>query len=288
MIYTTQNTIANEKGIFFDEKKQTYGVDYCKTIQGKRVHIHGSNFLTKEEAMDEKRRLLRRKAKEMEIIAGKQISFESFFNRYLEYRSHHVRYSSLSQATTVYHKYFVSMKDRPIYDVINESEISAIYNEVIFDGNLCPSWKNRIIGIIRGFVSSAFKWKMISSETHQDLMSILENIPEGRCKVERPIWTKQEEQRFLSVIENPIHKIMFNLFLELGTRISEFLGITWDAYDGKKGCIHICRQLLHASQKRYVLSDVLKTKESYRTCKLKKEMKESINQYRKACESSPY
>lgn len=274
------------KGIYYDERKQSYTVDFFKTVKGKRIHVYGSNYPDIEVALKSKEVLLNRKIKEANN--SKQVSFEEFFKKYIEYRSHHVRYSSLSQATTVYHKYFIEDKDKSVRDLLGFINLTRIYDEVIYDASLSPSWKNRIIGILRNMCSCAFKWKVIDSDTHQDDIALLENIPERRKKIERPIWSKNEETKFLGVINDPTHKVMFSLFLELGARISEFLGLTWDVYDGKKGTIAICKQLLHASQKTFVLSDILKTKESYRICKLRKEMKDMLNEYRKAQQKSSY
>ena len=285
---TIRDDILDYKGIFYDSKKNTYTIDFFKTIEGKRVHIFGSNYPSENIALEYKRILLERKTQELAHHSSKQMSFAEFFEKFIEYRSHHVRYSSLSQANTVYHKYFMRHKDAPASTLLGHFEMNDVYQDVIYDNELSPSWKNRIIGILRGFTTCAFKWKIIDSETHQDLMSLLENVPEGKRKVERPIWTTHEEARFLSVIDNPTHKVMFTLFLELGARLGEFLGITWDVYDGKRGTIAICKQLLHGSQKHYELSEILKTKESYRVCKLKKETKEMLNDYKKVQPPSPY
>lgn len=268
-------------GIYFDARNATYYIDYVKTIDSKRIHIHGVGYPSLEDAIAHKEALLSKKIEEMKCKIEKALSVEAFFKRYLEYRARHVRHSSIAQATTVYHKYFLLNKDSLVKEIFTFAHIEAIYESIIYDEKLCPSWKNRIIGILRNLSSCAFKWKYIPGEEYQDILSLLENIPEDKRKKERPIWSKEEEQRFLDVIEDKTHKIMFTLFLELGARLSEFLGLSWDVYDGKKGTITICRQLLFASQKTFLLSDTLKTKESYRICKLRKEVKEALNDYKK-------
>ena len=80
---------------------------------------------------------------------------------------------------------------------------------------------------------------------------------------------------------------MFALFFELGARLSEFLALSWDAYDGRKGSIGIYAQVKGNSKKTMVVSSLLKTKESYRVCKLSPKTKEALNQRKKATES-PY
>lgn len=275
----------NCSGIYFDDAKKTFTVDLIKTIHGKRVHIHGSNYPDLESAITSKEELIKSK---VNAFSTENISFELFFAKYVSYRKKHVRDSSISQAMTVYHKYFFSRRPENASSLLSYESLEIIYESIVYDSNLSSSWKNRIIGIIRGLAAFAFRHKVISSSTYQDIASLLENIPENRKKNERPIWNKTEEERFLSCIDNPTHKIMFNLFIELGTRLGEFLGLTWDVYDGKRGTITICKQLLHASQKTYVLSEQLKTKDSYRVCQLKRETKEILNNYRKTCANQQY
>ena len=276
---------SNYTGIHFDESKGTYTVDFIKTINGKRVHIHGSNYPDIESALENKRFLLEKKN---QSISLQEMTFEVFFSRFISYRSLHVRDSSISQATTVFNKYFKTRKQEKASALLDHQELEGIYENIIYDAEISASWKNRIIGVLRSMISFAFRCKIISSSSYQDGVALLENIPEGRRTIERSIWTKTEEERFLSYIDNPIHRVMFTLFIELGARIGEFLGLTWDVYDGRKGTITICKQLLHASQKTYVLSEQLKTKDSYRICQLRRETKEMLNAYRKENPDSIY
>ncbi|MBR1847597.1 MAG: site-specific integrase [Bacilli bacterium] len=275
-------------GIKFDEAKRTYKVDLIRVYEGKRTHIYCSNLASLEDALKAKEELLRQKASTLRIEAFRMMTFDSFFDRYIEYRSLHVRNSSLSQALSVKNKYFRPYLSSPAIDALSPSHIESTYHRIVDEESLTPSWKNRIIGILRNMVGIAFKWKILDASDYQDETAILENIPEHFMKKERIIWNKEEERRFLRVTDNSPHKVMFRLFMELGARLGEFLGLTWEAYDAKKGVISIKKQLLYNSQKSFVLSDVLKTRESYRTCKLSSEMKFLLNEYKKTCPSSTY
>ena len=275
-------------GIHYDEIKQSYTVDFIKTIHGKRCHIYGSGYPTLEVAIKAKESLFKTKTDEENAKQGTQISLKTFFERYLQYRKRHVRYSSIKQAETTYHKYLSCYENEKASSILRIKYMMGIYESIIYDDKICPSWKNRIIGILRSMISIAFRWKIINADSYQETISTLENIPEDKRKVERPIWTSSEEERFMSTIDHHDHYVMFSLFLELGARLGEFLGLTWDIYDGKKGKITICKQLLHGSQKTFELSDRLKTKESYRVCKLRKKTKEMLNEYKKMHPDTKY
>ncbi len=211
------------------------------------------------------------------------ILFSSFFRSYIKYRKARVRGSSIIQAETVYRKYLSSWHDVPVRDAFSYMHVLAIYKRIVNDPSLSSPWKNRIIGVIRSMAAVAYRSKRISARAYQTATAVLENVPEDKGqRQEKQIWTSREERRFLDVIEDENHKVMFSLFIELGARLSEFLGLTWDCYDHAKGIIVIKQQLLHNSQRTFELSSQLKTRESYRACRLSKAMKEMLNEYGKS------
>ncbi len=208
--------------------------------------------------------------------------FDVFFEAYIRYRSLHVRGSSLSQAKTVRNKYLSKWNGMTVIQTFSSENIADVYRNIAENPSLCPSWKNRILGVIRSMIAYAFKTKRIPADLYQDALSLIDNIPENRGgKKEKPIWSPKEEVRFLDSIENEDHKIMFRLFISLGARIGEFLGLTWDCFNSRKGTIEIRQQLLHNSQKTFQLSPILKSNESYRVCKLEPELKVLLLDYKK-------
>lgn len=208
--------------------------------------------------------------------------FSSFFQTYLTYRSTRVRESSLLQAKTVYSKYLSSWHELPLSIALNASSIKEIYTSIT-SSSLCPSWKNRIIGVIRSMAKAAFLWKKIDAELYQDALAILENVPEGNTKQKnKPIWSKKDEEKFLSSIDDEQTKIMFRLFIALGARLSEFLGLTWDCFNARNGTIEIKQQLMHNSQRTFAIVKTLKTKESYRVCRLDKATRDALLSFRKS------
>ena len=275
-------------GIKYDASKGEYTVDYVKTIKGKRVHVYASHLSSLEQAIDTKNALMEEKMKEFRKRELVHMTFATFFEQYCAYRSLHVRSSSLKQAKTVVHRYLGAWSSEPASIVLSASSLKCAYDEIVGNDAISANWKNKIIGVLRSFTKTAFKWRIIDAETFQDDSGILENIIDPSRKKEYVVWSQAEEARFLEAIEDPAHRVMFTLFMELGARISEFLGLTWDAYDPKRGVLSICRQLLNDSQKTYVLSDCLKTKESYRTCKLSKLCQGMLGEYKKSCPSTHF
>ena len=274
-------------GIKYDPIHHTYKLDLIKVIDGHRIHLYRSNLDSLDEAIWTKETLTEQHKKQQRQQKHKEMSFKDFFDDFLSYRSRHVRFSSLSQAQSVLHKYFSEDALSPTSIVLSQERMEKVYQTILLE-DICPSWKNRIFGVLRRMVAYAKKLKILDAESYEESSSILENIPEPRLPKEKIIWTEKEKHRFFDAITIEPDKTMFSLFFELGARLSEFLGLTWEAYDSKRGIIVIARQLLHNSQKTFVLSDALKTKESYRECKLSAPLKEALNEYKKKAPISPY
>ena len=252
-------------------KKQSdgrYTVDLVRSVGGKRVHIHSSNFLTLEDAISAMPRLIEARIAYAKEKEGEQLPFSAFLEKYDQYRLLHVRKSTTQLTRCVVKKHLSQWKDLNVNEVFTYAHIKKTYDDILSSEGT-PSWKNRCFGTLRLMSESAYKWKLISSDAHRDCLSILENIPENRgAKNEKQIWTKREKERFLSVIKDHDDRVMFILFITLGARISEFMGLTWDCFLEKEGAIQIKQQLVYQNTGKWVLSSQLKTRESYRVCKL--------------------
>ena len=91
-------------------------------------------------------------------------------------------------------------------------------------------------------------------------------------------YTKEEIERFLGCIEDKEDRLMFELFAYLGCRIGEFLGLTWDCLGD--GYLEIKQQCGHEGRGKWILTPVLKTKESYRKCPLPPRLYEELSKRR--------
>ena len=107
-----------------------------------------------------------------------------------------------------------------------------------------------------------FTKKIIDSETYQDIDIIFRPIKFSRQVIkEKRVIPPNEIKAFLGAIDTNHKDLpMFTLFVALGTRLSEFLGILVNCYDRQNRKVEIKRQLLTNGK----LSDQLKTRNSYR------------------------
>ncbi len=205
-------------------------------------------------------------------------TFVTFAKRYQRYRATKVRYSSKKQIDALVNVHLADMKDKPVKDVFTRPVLSRWRNALFRNKELSLDYRNRLISCLRGMAKQAYNWKYITAIAYRDASGALEAFgSSSRPKKERPIYTKDEIQRFIAAIDDPEDKLMFELFAYLGCRIGEFIGLTWDClrYDGS---IEIKQQCTYEGRKKWVLTPVLKTSESYRICPLPKRLYEQLRE----------
>ena len=264
------------------EKDGSYTIDFIKTIEGKRIHISKKGFVNEESALRQIPILLEKRLSLIKKIKASS-KFSSFFEEYLEHRSRKISESTLLSIKTIYNTILIRYADMEVYDVFNIHNILHLHKEIITNPNSGEKWKNRVIGELRLMVDYACFLKLISPEDASDEKMILENLLITKKAKERDCYTPYQLKKFLSVVDNPDDKELLTTYAYLGTRISEFIGLTWDCYDSRNRTIEIKQQILYLAKGKPVLTERLKTKESYRKCKLNNEVYEILETRKQRC-----
>lgn len=258
-------------------------IDFIKTIKGRRIHVYKKGFKTYEEALAYIPILLQKRINESTKILV-NTKFKDFFKSHLEHRSHKVSKStliSIKQITAPYFERFMDSKTSEVFQVHN---VLGIYKEIIERKDLTEKSKNHIIGEIRFMVDHASFLKLIDPITASDDKVILENVSITRAKKkEKECYNIKQLNDFFSVITSEEDRDLFKVFSYLGARISEFVGLTWDCYDPINKTIEIKQQVLYQQVGKPIISTSLKTKESYRKCKLNDEVYAILEKRRKRC-----
>ena len=261
------STPTQVPGIFY--RQGHYVIDHIKSVKGKRIHIYKSGFLTFEAAKHKMPGLIERKLAQANASFSSPL-FEDFVKEYKRYRLNHVRPSTLQQIDSMARVHMKAFLRKPISQTFNPQNIRKWYEGLLGDDSISTQWKNKIISACKKMFEMAWKWKYLPSDHWADIGNILESVQESKRRTkEKKIWTPSQLNRFLSVLpEGSDDQVMFHLFCTLGARISEFAGLTWDCLDKKKGTIEIKQQVIYIGLSHFVLTEELKTSESYRHCKL--------------------
>ena len=257
------------------EPDGTYTVDFIKRIKGNRYHISKRGYQSFSQAEQAIPILLERRIS-IEKIERATKKFSLFFEEYLEHRSHKISKSTLLSIRAIYNVLLIDYRNNDVKDVLGIHNIIHLYKSIINRTDTGEKWKNRVIGELRQVVDYACFLKLLSVDESNDDKAILENIPITKKSKERDCYNPHQIKRFLNVIEDENDKDLFTLYIYLGARISEFIGLTWDCYDSKAKVVEIKQQILYLKQGKPVLVNRLKTKESYRKCKLNQECYEIL------------
>lgn len=245
----------------------TYSIDFIKRINGKRVHISKRGYSSYEEANKDIPLLIEERM-EKYIKNDINCTFADFFHNYLIDRSRIISGSTSASIRSIYNVVLSSYEEIPTREVLSIHNIISLYKNILMRKDVEDKWKNRVINELRHIAEYAYLHKYIDINTLNDDKAILINIPINKKNKEKEYYTPYQIKRFLSVIDDKDDKEMFTTFIYLGTRISEFLGLTWDCFDNKNKVIEIKQQITYLNKGKAILIDKLKTKESYRKCKL--------------------
>lgn len=258
-----------------------FEIDHVILINDKRVHIRGTGYSSVQEAKESLPRLIEAKRRSLNAVTT-DLKFDDFCDEYERSRSTQIKKQTIESLHYTLGKHIVpSFSGLRVPDALTFERVSKWYREKAISDEYSAERKNKIFTLMRQLIDTAWKRHYISSDTHQDLMSLIENVRLPNCaKKEKAIWTYEQEKKFLSAIpKDSIDYPMFSLFCYLGCRIAEFLALQWKCFDDERGAITIGQQIIQTLNGR-LLSSELKTNESYRINQLSKEMNDLLKKYR--------
>ena len=257
-----------------------YKIDKTVLINGKRVRVYKEGFLSVSEAVEAMPQLIEKKRREFapETCPKK---FSALVAEYENYRSVHAKGQTVLGVHYLMSKHILpTFGELMVSEAFTHDRVQRWYARKASGTADSQERKNKVFSEFRKLLDYAWKMRMVDSETHRDLSAIVENVKlSSKPKPEKETWTYEQETMFmLAVPKNTRDYPMFALFLYLGCRLGEFLGLTWDCYDRKKGTISIRQQVINAIGGP-ILTDELKTNESYRVDELDAETKAILDDY---------
>ena len=207
-------------------------------------------------------------------------SFAQFTKRYQRYRATKVRYASKKQVDAIINAHMSEMKERSVKEVFTRAYLSRWRNALYKNKETTIGYRNRMISALAFMAKQAYAWRYITNRACRDSLVVLEPFGnQSKPRAERSIYTKEQIQQFLNVIEDENDRLMFTLFAYLGCRIGEFLGLTRDCLLSD-GSLEIKQQYTYEGKGKWVLTPVLKTSDSYRVCPLPKHLYDELQSRR--------
>ena len=187
-------------------------------------------------------------------------------NDYLKMRAVVVNSSTLENDTYVVNNYILPYFIKNGHNAFDGNNIFKWYQSVLAL-DFSNSRKSSIVARMKDVLKFAYMHKYISADTYQDCDTNIYKIKKDNKPLsERVIWTKEEEQRFINALSDDfVYNLMFRVFLETSPRLGEFLALQPSCIDRENNRIIIKQQVKNLHRKGAVLTDKLKTNDSYRS-----------------------
>ena len=211
----------------------------------------------------------------------KVMLFDDLLSNYTEFRSYKINESTIRVENAENNKYILNyFKGTLIKNAITVDSIVKWYRSILNNKNMKDNKKNKVFMNMKSILKYAYNRKYIDAEIYQDCDIEIVKINENDEHRKKIIWSEDEEKRFFDSIDDEVDSLMFRLFFLCATRISEFIGLQVKCIDTEKNQVKICQQV-KLTENGTVLSNQLKSEQSYRiiliTKKLSNELQEYIN-----------
>lgn len=239
-----ENTTQRKDGTYM-WRKSIDGRKYC--IYGKTLgEIKQKRDVALGEIRKGQYKGKHKKMREEKELAQKDITLNEWFFQWEKvYRVGNVKESTLNTNHWQYVTYFSDTVGRMKIKDIRQIDITNILNQLSREGQKYNSLTHYVV-----LLSLIFK-----DAINNGLID--KNPVKGALKVrkeaarEKRILTEQEEERFLTFVENDsLHKNYAPLFIVgfgTGMRIGELLSLTWKDIDFQKEVIHVNKTLVYLS-----------------------------------------
>lgn len=256
---------------YIKKTNEGYAIDRFVQRDGIRLHVYKAGFETISDAKmamgDEIERAFdRMRANRYGEKTLRQVS-EAYFRDMAGKKSRQYAYAIRKKMERHFLPGFDL--DAPARRELTEEKVARWYARFSSQSSPRADTKNKLLSDVRRFMEGCWrKEKVISSEEYASIMGILDNFKVPKAPApERAVWGDDEVRRFLGACERGSSEwVMLSLLFYLGTRLGEFLALTWDCVDWANQEIRIGKQMIKDGG--CMVTTELKTGASYRNCYL--------------------
>ncbi len=239
-----------------------------KDIYGNIKPKKSKKFSTKEEAIKEEAKFLLSAGGESK---SNKITFNNVYEEYMLKLSNEVRPQTLKKDKN-YYKHIGPYLGKIVIDKLTLEQAKKWQYEMNKKELKC-SYKNKIFDFIKTLIKYANTYYNVNSNV-LNLLGKFKDINEK--KEEMLFFTKDEYKKFSSVIDELLWTTVFNTLFYCGIRQGELQALTWNDIDFKKNTININKTLTTKLKGEKYTIFPPKTKSSYRTIPIVKELKQNL------------
>jgi len=243
-----------------NQKTKKYDVRFW--CCGKDIRKRG--FSTKRDAED----FIREKTNELKGFVSQTDNLSTLCEIYLNKRKTRIKTSTYEKDERILHKYVLVYFSYTYQITINS--INKWKNEIL-KNNFKEHYVNQIIKCFKQFLSYISKISKIDINAIEEL----DAVKLYELKEEMKIWSVDDFNRFIAVVDIPFYKTLFSFLFWSGVRISELKAITKNDIIGNEVLINKRMEIKTKTGKGLT---TLKTASSNRRIMLDDELFHSLNE----------
>ena len=237
--------------------KWVFEIHY-RTLQGDMKHYTSKKFRTRREAEDEEKRFLLQHGK----LDCYDMTIKDLYNNFVDYQNDKVKMNTLRS----YHerfKYLKSIERLRISD-FNSTHYS-MWRKEMQNYNISDTTRNNTQKLLKILFNYATKWYGINFSQVYPKIVPFKNPNQVDIK-EMLFFTYEEFQKFISVEDDILFKVAFEILYYCGTRMGELLALTWKHIDFDKRELKINSNVVknYLGESKYLVTTP-KTRSSVRT-----------------------
>lgn len=257
-------------------KNPKSGTWFCKFYytdwQGQKKQKKKEGFATQREARAFEQDFLQHMARDCTL------TFARLAELYLEDISHRQKPTSLLIKRCDFRNYFLPAFAEMGIAAITPAQIRQWQTELLGKA-LKPITLRRLNTELSTFFKYAIKYYGLKSNP----VSIAGNIGSSRAR-SLNFWTQAEFQQFISVVEQPEHRMLFLILFYAGLRIGECLALTVGDFNSRRATLDISKSLSIVDGQEIIQTP--KTSKSIRTVVLPAKVARLLRDYLRASGST--
>ena len=272
---------TKSKGVFAQCQDGTWKIDTKVKVDGAFRHFKRVGYLTLSSAKADYERAKQEFIKSKEQHC-KVATFDDLLREYVKMRQIIVDILTLKNDESVYNAYLQpSFGGKLLQNVFDKDNFQKWYQDLVSDSRYSNGIKSKVISRIKDILKFAYTHKYIDAIMFQDCDVCLYQIKNAKkSKVERVAWTIAEQNAFFSVIDKQsADYVMFRLFFLTSPRLGEFLALMPKSFNRNTKKITINQQVREITGQGQVLTEHLKTHDSYRTIMIDESTSDLLCEY---------
>lgn len=212
----------------YEKRNGKYSVRFRYLDCGIEKNKRKSGFERKKDAKEYYERFMAEVRNRDYAPIIKKVTYQSLLYQFIDYKKDYLRTSTYTEMNSALKKHVIPYWGKLFVDEITKKHVENWQIAMRKKG-----YAHGTIKKIRGFINSSFVYALDNNLIQINPVANTKLPKNNKLKKEMLIWTPEEFEKFIKVVDCPIYRAFFILLYYTGCRRGEALGLTWKDYDRK-------------------------------------------------------